>query len=1425
MKQDKSITPNDHAKLSLRDRRVISRAILLWLPFAAVVFLSVAAYEQFNKAHYVDLVKTKDMAFVEDKVSALRFRLAWIEKDILFLARLFEDYKLSHDGKHLATDELETQIASFVTYRKNLYDQVRIINREGQEIVRVNGRGAVSITPMHKLASKKDRYYVKESLALRPGEVFMSRFDLNVEGGQVERPFVPMIRFVTPVADKHGESGELVVINYKGDDLIRRITKQSASDGSQFWMLNRQGYWLYSPDSNQQWGFMLPERSDQRVENHYPDILDRVYSNRESGQFFYQGGLVTYTVFDPSRYLSNSGMSLKAHDEEKWYFFTYLSKEVFEQNAEGIGWFVIVSSSITSLVLLGLVWFNAFASVRRGMVAKEQEESEKQFRSLLESTPDAILVSDVAGRIVLANQQVTLLLGYFPDEMVGQSVEILVPENVRGHHVALRETYANNPRRRSMGEGRDLYAQHKNGSLVPVTIGLNTIELGDEILIISQIRDVREMQTAQRRIEDLNKELEQRNQQILDQIHDSVITTDLNGLINNWNRGAERLFGWSREEMVGKHIGALYPNDQQIFLAEKVIAPLKEKGDHEIEVVMRNRSGKLFYAHLSLSMLYDAHKQPVGMIGYSIDITQQMEAKKAIQASEARYQRAERGANDGLWEWNVPTGEMYYSPRWLEIFGYVPGEIPYRVKIFSDMVHPEDMQRAREAVDAHFDDHQEYNVELRMRHKAGHYVWVRSRGFAERDEFGKPVLMAGSITDITEYKQLVEQLEQEKGKAEEANQYKSQFLANMSHEIRTPMNAILGLAYLLEKAGLPDDAHQMASKICRAGHSLQVIINDILDFSKLEAGKLEIENAPFLLTEILDNLSTIMAASDKNPAVEFVIVPPVMPMANLLGDALRLEQVLINLAGNAIKFTSRGSVVVQIDVVAQSAQQVTLRFAVKDTGIGISEEAQKRLFSAFTQADSSTTRKFGGTGLGLAISRQLVDLMGGQMILTSQEGHGSEFAFELTFAHEQDSRSAQPEMDGLQVLVADDSPIALNALMRSCQAVGWEAQGVNSGEELLTALEQRDPECGDDKLVVVLDWQMPGMDGLTVVQRIQDMCGDKLLPVIMMVTGHDSQKLANEPNAGIANAVLSKPITSSMLYDAVARAKCANGEMSDQRSCQPPGGRRLDGLRLLVVDDSEINRDVALRIFSIEGAQVALAENGQEAVDMLLEDRLQVDIVLMDIQMPVLDGYDATAKIRQQAEFAKLPIVALTAGAFKKDQDKACNAGMDGFIPKPFNVDAAVTTIRLLVAERTTGAEAAQQDVATDAPEAQEAEPEPEAKYPGLDLDMGLMIWRQEEPYKEYLQKFRTDYANLITDLSDESLEASARLAHKVRGAAGNLGLPDLVVALGAFEAQVEDGANDGKALALQMEGVFQTTMASIHAYVVGDGENPNAAP
>ena len=698
-----------------------------------------------------------------------------------------------------------------------------------------------------------------------------------------------------------------------------------------------------------------------------------------------------------------------------------------------------------------------------------------------------------------------------------------------------------------------------------------------------------------------------------------------------------------------------------------------------------------------------------------------------------------------------------------------------------------------------------------------------------------------TYTDISTRKQAEILLKEALSRAEQASVTKSQFLANMSHEIRTPMNAILGMLSLLQKTALTTRQLDYTAKTEGAARSLLGLLNDILDFSKAEAGKMTLDPHPFRVDRLLRDLSVILSANvgGKSIDVLFDIDPAVPP--GLLGDDMRLKQVLINLGGNAIKFTSVGEVVLSLRVVDQTDEDVLLEFAVRDSGIGIAPENQTHIFTGFSQAEASTTRRFGGTGLGLAICQRLVALMGGELRLDSTLGHGSTFHFQVRLAlaeAQQDSLAAcRPELGAVRTLIVDDNASAREVFVGMAKSLGWQADAVASGAEAIALAAER-AEAGMPFEAVFLDWQMPDMDGWETGRRIvANSLANTLAttgatphpaPLLVMTTGHGRETLAQRSaeDQALLSGFLVKPMTASMLFDAVSDARDAMAQPQTPHRPVGPTVRRLLGMRLLVVEDNLNNQQVAQELLADEGALVTLASNGQLGVQAVAAADPPFDAVLMDLQMPVMDGYTATAQIRQKLGLTALPIIAMTANAMASDREACLAAGMNDHVGKPFDLSSLVATLL-----RHTGRAAA--PVASSEPRAS-AIPAPlmkEAARRGVDLAAALgRMGGNSSIYLRTLPSFVKDLATLPEQLSSHLQQrqfAQARdLLHTFKGLAATLGIQPLARLAADFEARVggADAPADHAPWIEQLSGLVTTTLADI-SYVAETLQEATSRP
>jgi len=733
-----------------------------------------------------------------------------------------------------------------------------------------------------------------------------------------------------------------------------------------------------------------------------------------------------------------------------------------------------------------------------------------------------------------------------------------------------------------------------------------------------------------------------------------------------------------------------------------------------------------------------------------------------------------------------------------ELFGFARGAQigqPTRIWYPDDASHVAGGGEVYEAL-ARGETHQR---EQQLQRQNGELFWCRLSGRAvEAND-----LSAGTVwmlEDVTERRQANEELKQARQKAEEATEMKSLFLANMSHEIRTPMNAIIGLSHLALKTPLNAKQRDYVSKVHNAGTSLLGIINDILDFSKIEAGRLDLETTDFAIDDVLSSVTTLTAQKAHEKGLEFLAHVSADVPEMLRGDPLRLGQVLTNLVNNAVKFTERGEIRLRIEVRERTGDKVQLKGSVRDTGIGMTPEQAARLFQPFTQADMSTTRKHGGTGLGLTIARRLVELMGGQIWLESEPGVGTTFHF-LVWLEVSAAGTARRMIPGrlaqLRALVVDDNAAAREILQESLRAIVGEVDMVASGAEAIAAVTDADAAAPYD--LVFMDWRMPGLDGLEASRRIKSDQRVTHQPAIVLVTAFGREEVREEAERLELDGFLVKPVTKSMIVDTlVTLFSEARPEVTGFAAEE---GQRLRGVRILLVEDNEINQQIAVELLEGVGATVRVANNGREGVQILSEGSgpSAFDVVLMDLQMPEMDGFQATAMVRADARFATLPIIAMTAHATLEERQRCLAAGMNDHVAKPIDPALLYETVGRYYQpgpEHEAGAGRAPETPPPEAPPASRAaDVSSLPAVEGLDTADGLLrVAGNRALYLKLLRQFVAQQsaapAQIAEALGAGNQPAAERLAHTVKGVAGNLGAGPVRTAAGALEHAIAGRGN-----------------------------------
>jgi PAS domain S-box-containing protein len=878
-----------------------------------------------------------------------------------------------------------------------------------------------------------------------------------------------------------------------------------------------------------------------------------------------------------------------------------------------------------------------------------------------------------------------------------------------------------------------------------------------------------------------------------------------------WSFQVFAIFG--RDPLLGpprnvEENAALHDDASQATLELNVARAIESGETRVYDLVAIRPNGRRVPIHATAVPRKDELGNVVALYGTVQDISERARAERLTREGEQRYRFLLEMLPQIIWTCTPDGMRDYYNRRWYDYTGLSFEQT--RGLGWLQVLHPEEVQHCVDRLGRAYHEGARYELEYRLRRADGAYRWHLASGSPLRAADGTIIQWIGTCTDVHDQRQSTEDLLQAhatleirvrertseldvaKECAENASKAKSEFLANMSHEIRTPLNAVIGLGYLLEQTSLNDDQRHFVAKIQFAGRSLLSVVNNVMDLSKIEAREMALEDEAFDLLQLAKDISQLLNPQAAAKGIELAMkLSPTLPRM-VKGDMPRLRQVLINLLNNAIKFTAAGRVGLELGCAELGADRVRVRCVVNDTGIGIEPTVLEHLFTPFTQADASTTRRFGGTGLGLSISRHLIELMGGEIGVTSAPGKGSTFWFEIPLhLIPRIAGAVDPgHADGVQIFIADSAGDAAVGLGTMARALGWNTQVADSIAPLAAALGNPQIRLRPDLLVLNVHLLHP--EPSQMLARLEQNCAPAELPPLVIVLDDSQSYMECESFMREGDALLLRPVSSSMLFNAVNSViwkRSAGQELTGQKTSHDEDHMlKLAGVRVLIVDDSDINLEVARRILEKQGAVVAWCSDGAAAVAHIQVHHAQLDVVLMDVQMPILDGNEATRRIRGELQLHALPIVALTAGALLSERQRSLDAGMNDFVSKPLDPMLLVRKVRVLV-------EAARGQsiplIRADDPAVGQIAGAP--LMSSIDASVVQQMFGGDTALFESLAwRLLREYADLavpILNLTDEAGGSRHELQqriHKLKGSAGMIGASTVAKIAGAAEAALQ---------------------------------------
>ncbi len=1038
----------------------------------------------------------------------------------------------------------------------------------------------------------------------------------------------------------------------------------------------------------------------------------------------------------------------------------------------GVDYRLVWQVVVVAIILLVLVLFWNYSVQRQ---KNRFRRSEERFQLAMAAASDGIWDWNVVSGETYYSPAYMQMLGYSPGELPEQNDtwQMLLHPDDKNKALAVVDAAITSNTSRYEHEFR---LRAKDGSYRDILSKGSVVSRdgqGKALRAVGTQADITEKKQAQERLRKLSLAVEQSPSM--------VMITDRHGVIEYVNPQFTKVTGFTSQEAVGALPSLLKSGLTSPKIYKNMWQTITAGRNWYGDLQNRKKSGEIYWERESISPLVGDD----GVIRHYVAMKEDITERKIVEENLQVYRRFADTSGQGFGISTLDGKITYVNHTLCQMLGEATVD-DVCGNDFSRFYPEQINARFKQEIMPILKERSQWTGELPLLNAAGEEIPTLENLFVIRDEHGKARYLGNVVTDITLQKSTEQALQNAKEQAEQASRFKSEFLANMSHEIRSPLNAVTGMTYLLQKTPLTTRQQDYLDIILSSSNALLGVINDILDFSKIEAGRLDIEQTRFFLEDVFKNLSSLesLRASQKDLEIIFS-VDSAIPQA-LIGDPLRLGQILINLTSNAIKFTEQGEIVVSVALVARQDDRIRLCFSVQDSGIGIEQDKADQLFEPFTQADGSTTRQYGGTGLGLAICKQLVELMKGSIHVESAIGRGSRFYFEAEFTCA-DGENNQPlllppALNGMRVLVVDDNAVAREALQSMLESFSFNVSVASSGAAALTALEQASEGADGHFDLVLMDWKMPGMDGVEASRLIQQSEWLPKLPTVIMVTAYSREEVMRDAHKVGIDGFLVKPVNPSTLFNAIAEAVAPtkdDGVVSVPVTASVPN---LSGTRVLVVEDNAINQRIAREILQGVGVEVEIAANGALAVQAVRNGSF--DLVLMDVQMPEMDGYQATRMIRKDKQFNHLPIIAMTAHAMAGDREKCLAAGMDDHLTKPINPDHLFAMLHHWMS----GVESVDECKVVPANKLNE---EIDGQLPdtisGVDLSKGLArIGGNHTLFLSLLQEFVADHQGddraLENALACGDMLTARRLIHTLRSVAGSIGAESLERCAAALE-------------------------------------------